>query len=158
MNRFTRFLVVGVILGAVLACGATAAQAAWPAACGSGLGGPSAYPGYGLYNSSWWGGSPYSLGQIPMPPYFSLHPPVYYSCPVPRSYGYSPFAYPGSTPTPEISVQAEVVENPHVEPASTTPRLDQTARTWRMVHNPFAIEPSDTQLASVVGGNPSGQQ
>ena len=25
-------------------------------------------------------------------PYFALHPPVYYSLPVPRTYGYSPFS------------------------------------------------------------------
>src|ERR1700742_789907 len=35
-------------------------------------------------------------------PYYALHPPVYYSYPVPRTYGYSPFAYPPSVMTPDV--------------------------------------------------------
>jgi hypothetical protein len=34
-------------------------------------------------------------------PYFSLHPPVYYSYRVARTYGYSPFAYPPGVQTPD---------------------------------------------------------
>lgn len=54
-------------------------------------------------------------------PYFAAHPPVYYSYPVPRTYGYSPFAYPPNVMTPEIVSQAEPLEivNPYV-PSSTT--------------------------------------
>jgi hypothetical protein len=36
----------------------------------------------------------YQSGDIPVPPYFSLHPPVYYDRIVPQAYGSSPFAYP----------------------------------------------------------------
>jgi hypothetical protein len=36
----------------------------------------------------------YRLGKIPIPPYFSLHPPVYYSENVYQPYGSTPFAYP----------------------------------------------------------------
>ena len=51
-------------------------------------------------------------------PYFALHPPVYYSYPVPRTYGYSPFAYPGYVMTPEIAgpIQPLDIINPHVTP------------------------------------------
>jgi hypothetical protein len=35
-------------------------------------------------------------------PYFALHPPVYYSFPVARTYGYSPFANPPSVMTPPV--------------------------------------------------------
>ena len=41
-----------------------------------------------------WGRSPsslYNLGHIPVPPYFALHPPVYYGQRVFRTYGESPF-------------------------------------------------------------------
>ncbi len=55
----------------------------------------------------------YESGHIPVPPYFALHPPVYYSHPVPRTYGYSPFAYRHDVRTPEI-VEAAVIENPYV--------------------------------------------
>jgi hypothetical protein len=49
-------------------------------------------------------------------PYYALHPPVYYSYPVPRTYGYSPFAYPPHVMTPEIAGEPQPVEiiNPHV--------------------------------------------
>src|SRR3954470_23644902 len=49
-------------------------------------------------------------------PYFALHPPVYYSQPVPRTYGYSPFAYPPGVMTPEIACapQPVTINNPYV--------------------------------------------
>lgn len=49
-------------------------------------------------------------------PHFAAFPPVYYSYPVPRTYGYSPFAYPPGVMTPEVSVAPEPLEiiNPHV--------------------------------------------
>lgn len=48
-------------------------------------------------------------------PYFAEFPPVYYSYPVPRTYGYSPYAYPPYIMTPELPPQ-EIV-NPHILPA-----------------------------------------
>jgi hypothetical protein len=48
-------------------------------------------------------------------PYFALHPPVYYSYPVPRTYGYSPFAYPGYVMTPDVAAPQPLdIINPHV--------------------------------------------
>lgn len=49
-------------------------------------------------------------------PYFAAHPPVYYSYPVPRTYGYSPFAYPPHVMTPEIVSEVTPLEivNPYV--------------------------------------------
>ena len=51
-------------------------------------------------------------------PYFAEFPPVYYSVPVPRTYGYSPYAYPSSVMTPEVEVAPtpETILNPHVAP------------------------------------------
>jgi len=56
--------------------------------------------------------SPYVVGYYGYPswsvygrehiPYFAKHPPVYYSYPVPRAYGFSPYAYPPGTTTPEL--------------------------------------------------------
>lgn len=53
-------------------------------------------------------------------PHFAAFPPVYYSAPVPRTYGYSPFAYPPGTMTPEIvePIVAQEIINPYV-PTST---------------------------------------
>ncbi|MCH2117677.1 MAG: hypothetical protein MK161_08270 [Pirellulales bacterium] len=65
----------------------------------------------------------YRIGLIPVPPYFALHPPVYYSYPVPRPYGYSPFAYSGNVRTPEImgEVMGPVtIRNPFVPNSPST--------------------------------------
>jgi hypothetical protein len=88
-------------------------------------------------------------------PYFALHPPVYYSQPVPRTYGYSPFAYPPHVMTPEIVVEAQPVTiiNPHVQTpqkdlAKPKPKQDRTAARATpaeplVIVNPFAA-PSRT--------------
>lgn len=68
----------------------------------------------------------YLNGLSPIPPYFALNPPVYYSYPVPRTYGYSPFAYPGYVKTPDIiedPVPLEIM-NPYV-PSSTIKKNEQ---------------------------------
>src|SRR5436190_2059368 len=58
-------------------------------------------------------------------PYFALHPPVYYSQPVPRTYGYSPFAYPPGVMTPELDGEPQpvTINNPYV-PAATPAGAD----------------------------------
>ncbi len=75
------------------------------------------------YGNNWsWG--PYSLnrslGYLPMPPYYAMHPPVYYSHNVAVPYGMSP--YPISSYSPSSSYVAErtipdpqVVVNPYVD-------------------------------------------
>ncbi|QDU75179.1 hypothetical protein Pan97_22030 [Bremerella volcania] len=75
------------------------------------------------YGNNWsWG--PYSLnrslGYLPMPPYYAMHPPVYYSHNVAVPYGMSP--YPISSYSPSVSYVAErpipepqVVVNPYVD-------------------------------------------
>jgi len=83
----------------------------------------------------------YNQGFIPVPPYFSLHPPVYYNAPVPRSYGYSPFAYPGTVPTPEVTLGPEEIINPHVEPEEVPePAQETSSKTAAapvVIRNPF---------------------
>ncbi len=39
-------------------------------------------------------GSPYNWAVSERPPYFAIHPPVYYRHPVAHNYGYSPYARP----------------------------------------------------------------
>ena len=90
--------------------------------------------------------SPYATGRVPTPPYFALHPPVYYSYPVPRTYGYSPFAYPGIVMTPEVvqRPEPEEITNPYVKPSSKAAEVktkDRVARSQpvpQMVINPYA--------------------
>ncbi len=95
-------------------------------------------------------GWPYNFYQDEHLPYFSLHPPVYYSMPVPRTYGWSPWAYPPGVMTPNVACEPEVVENPHVESSSQlkrgvtrpAPADDRNAsyRRPKIIENPF-IEP-----------------
>jgi hypothetical protein len=80
-------------------------------------------------------------------PYFALHPPVYYSYPVPRTYGYSPFAYPPYVMTPDVAC-AEPLEiiNPHVQdieakPSSSTPKADRSAATNAPIEPLVIINP-----------------
>jgi hypothetical protein len=85
-------------------------------------------------------------------PYYALHPPVYYSEPVPRTYGYSPFAYPPGVMTPEIVTESKPVTiiNPYVpggsvpdaKPASAESKADRSASTTNspeplVIINPF---------------------
>ena len=55
-------------------------------------------------------------------PHFAAFPPVYYSAPVPRTYGYSPFAYPPGVMTPELVEEVAPVEiiNPYYKPATNS--------------------------------------
>lgn len=94
--------------------------------------------GYGSFGQL---GSPYALGRIDVPPYFALHPPVYYSQPVARTYGHSPFAYPGSHVTPEAPApapKAAMISNPHVSPVKgeKKPKLDLNLTQLEVI-NPF---------------------
>jgi hypothetical protein len=87
-------------------------------------------------------------------PYYSKHPPVYYSYPVPRPYGWSPDAYPGSTETPHLqmrTVPAEPMNNPHVEPNGDAEPMTQTRARRprpRVIYNPFVEQTSERVAAS----------
>ncbi len=99
-------------------------------------------------------GTMYGLGLVPTPPYFALHPPVYYSCPVPRSYGYSPFAYPSCVQTPDVEFmnfpegeQEAPAENDGEElpPAKPTSKI---AARGRWIKNPFLADPAFGMIAN----------
>jgi hypothetical protein len=87
-------------------------------------------------------------------PYFAAHPPVYYSYPVPRTYGYSPFAYPPGVMTPEVVEQAKPVQivNPYVPKAKKTSSESQPDRQAGSRHQPqplVVINPYATPLRTV---------
>lgn len=90
-----------------------------------------------------WSGSVYTSHVRGLPPYFSLYPPVYYSYPVPRTYGYSPFAYPLGTPTPEVTITdapSQLMINPYVPRSQATGQGEKTAGGPQTIVNPF-VEP-----------------
>lgn len=109
-----------------------------PYGCGSGWG---YYPFYG-----------YNLGQQQYIPYFALHPPVYYSQPVARPYGYSPFAYPPGTMTPELTEPtSEVTINPYVpQKAKSAETSDKTAQAEPLrMRNPYYYGEKDSSVARI---------
>src|SRR3989304_3389918 len=75
-------------------------------------------------------------------PYFAAHPPGYYSYPVPRTYGYSPFAYPPYVMTPDVELEpAQPVEivNPYVPQKDSQPKADQSAAAQTRQPEPLVI-------------------
>jgi len=93
--------------------------------------------GLGFYNY----GRSYDMG--PRIPYYALFPPVYYSYPVARPYGFSPFAYPPGTLTPEAPAKpkAAFYHNPHVpQNVSDEAPADRSASKARMYYNPYVAQ------------------
>jgi hypothetical protein len=92
-------------------------------------------------------------------PYFALHPPVYYSCPVARTYGYSPFAYPPGVMTPDINLSAVpvTVNNPYApavqNPAAATPSPDRAAAVRPAVEPLVIINPYVADRGAVAASN-----
>lgn len=90
-------------------------------------------------------------------PYFAAHPPVYYSHPVPRTYGHSPFAYPPHFRTPDVVAPSGPIQisNPYVpkaeqikdtkveakDPTVSAPTPSQPL----VIHNPYVV---DTAVAA----------
>ena len=84
----------------------------------------------------------YALGTIPTPPYFALHPPVYYEMPIPRTYGYSPWAYPPYITTPEIVEPVpEIIQNKFVpQPKKSSEKPKMVSAPLR-IQNPYVVSP-----------------
>jgi hypothetical protein len=109
---------------------------------------------YGGGFNNWYPGYWYNVYGMEYIPYFSLHPPVYYSRPVPRTYGWSPFAYPPGTLTPEVeapTVEPQVYRNPYVEEKPGASDDDLTQRQPLRVVNPYVVVDSNVQLSQSNG-------
>ncbi len=94
------------------------------------------YGGYGWPYDPYYGsyGCLYSYSNRSVP-YFSVFPPVYYSYPVARTFGYSPYAYPPGVLTPgSTSPQPATVQNTYA-PNEINAETQQT-RPLR-IDNPF---------------------
>jgi hypothetical protein len=148
-----------VLFAGLMFANTSQAQDYYSAGIGSGL----PYYGYG------YSGSLYGLGRVPVPPYFSLHPPVYYSHEIQRRpVGDSPYAY-----SPQRSVAAptrQCSKNPFVtdviieedskqisEPTESVAQVMQnpfynagpeTLATSKMIYNPYYAK-SEAVVAQV---------
>ena len=102
-------------------------------------------------------------------PYFAAFPPVYYSAPVPRTYGYSPFAYPPGVMTPDLVEtvsEPQVIENPYVVPEATSEgpamiapeSVDQTTSVAPVRGPQVILNPYVKQNAVAAGQRPAGAE
>ncbi|MBN2024566.1 MAG: hypothetical protein JW809_17435 [Pirellulales bacterium] len=88
--------------------------------------------GGGAYWDWAWGGVWSRSGCVgESPPYFAVHPPVYYSRPIARPYGWSPFPWP---PVAEFSA-----------PRAGSPRLQASPVRPLRIRNPFVEQPAGGQ-------------
>ena len=84
----------------------------------------------GVYGGLWgypWGGYGYSSVNVPTPPYYAVHPPVYYGRRVAVSYGSSPLFRP-VWPAGEPVVPVE---------AAPSSQAERPAVPGKMILNPF---------------------
>jgi hypothetical protein len=91
------------------------------------------YPGY-------WGCCAESV------PYFAVHPPVYYSLAIPRTYGYSPFPYPPGVLTPGSDPSRAWATARYINNRSETGGEEEMAFRPRRptpltIDNPFVAQP-----------------
>lgn len=104
----------------------------------------------GAWQTLWVGYAPSSYVHENLP-YYAVHPPVYYSYPVARTYGYSPYAYPAGVRTPELgevrrSPVPRVVVNPFVVPKTGGEVPARPAATPKRIVNPFAVEQGGNRI------------
>jgi hypothetical protein len=132
MTGNIKWLLAAIVAAAILPA---AAQAQYP---------------YGGYGNGGWGQMNYGQGIYRgsnfVPPYFALHPPVYYSHDIiRRPMGASPFAYPSwytppsqqaAAPAPYQAPQPLLVENPYVKAREPAPA------------NASAIQPASLEVTN----------
>jgi hypothetical protein len=120
-----------------------------------------------LAQFGWWGAWPgcypylsapytYSYGSVPTPPYFAIHPPVYYGPRIRMAYGHSPIARPPLTvvdvgtrgESPEAPLQTGLaIRNPFVADASAQSGHATVAARPQIVVNPY-FSPDEPQASS----------
>ena len=146
MNARYGFVLLAALACAVIDTSAANAQFGLDGNCGYGIG----YGGYDV-------GRLYGVLAQNVP-HYAAFPPVYYSVPMPRTYGHSPFAYPPGFRTPEVpeAPQALEISNPYVAPASASAdeKTDKVTRASDveslLVVNPFVGQPLATAAGIAV--------
>jgi len=130
MSKYRSLAVLALLVTALICMPATSR-----ADCGYGLGLSS----LNAFGSS---GSVYGLGLVPVPPYYAIHPPVYYGHRVFRSYGDSPLAR-HPAPAPVVQARARMILNPHVlhkieaKPVAPKKEEKKVAMNSLIIVNPY---------------------
>jgi hypothetical protein len=117
--------------------------------CGSGWGVDNCW--FGNLNAYGASGTLYGSNYLSVPPYFSIHPPVYYSHNYYRPYGWSPFAQSGNMVPNFSRPRPLVVMNPHVDVKANAATAPQDAMaTSELIHNPFFVSGQKTGQGRLV--------
>jgi hypothetical protein len=82
-------------------------------------------------------------------PYFALHPPVYYSYPVRRTYGLFPYPYLPQAPALSVTLpHPSVVQNPYVaEKTAAARESGHEAEGPLVTLNPYVVRSGETGVA-----------
>jgi hypothetical protein len=120
----------------------------------------AAWNGWGGYGAGYgWGYLGTRVGFVPQPPYYAIHPPVYYSAQIiRRPYGYSPYAWPATYPPfnqQMIESRAAATADPAVfinpyskqqgngggqlPPPRIAPANDNSAIQPQLIINPYVV-------------------
>jgi hypothetical protein len=102
---------------------------------------------YHQFNCGWYLGDYYSTYSQESVPYYALHPPVYYSYPVARTYGLYPFPYyVEATPCHPVAIEPKMVMNGYMgqQPLEEPKLLSQQPLR---IANPFVEQ---TEVSSQV--------
>ena len=113
---------------------------------------------FGFYSGwypYWFGGPAYQSSRVPTPPYFAIHPPVYYGTRVGMPYGNSPITRPPRpvirvTQTPqetEVAPEGQWIENPFYQKQeqrktrdrSRKQRVSAKAESPSIIENPYLV-------------------
>ena len=119
-----RTVLSAVALASLLAAVPASAEAGWPGGCGY---------GYGNFYGLWGNPYVYSQGAAYIPPYYAIHPPVYYSPHITaRPYGASPYAWPPVMTGPRAMgavaaapAKPEMITNPYVKSATAATEREE---------------------------------
>jgi hypothetical protein len=136
------------VLAAIVALGLSASTAS---AQGIGICNNS----FGNLNAFGSSGNLYGSGYLFVPPYFAIHPPVYYSHQYYRPYGWTPFAQSSYQSPVVLRPEPRMVINPHVPAAQVKakPAEDSTARS-EMIFNPFYVKAEETGQGRLASQQP----
>ena len=115
---------------------------------------------FGNLNAYGASGTLYGSGYLPVPPYYAIHPPVYYSHQYYRPYGWTPFAQSSCISPVVLRPDPVVVVNQYVpvkdvKDAKDVKKVkpDNTAKS-EMIVNPYFVKASKTSQGHLAGSQP----
>ena len=143
--NISRLGAAAVLLSLGLLAGSASAQ------CGCGNGYDGFTGSFGTLNAYGSGGTLYGSGYLAVPPYFAIHPPVYYSHQYYRPYGWSPFAQPSTMGAAVLRPEPRMVVNQFVKQPKEAKRDADNMATSELIVNPFYVKapaPEQRRLVS----------